>query len=141
MCGGTRVPPETGYFVAPTVFDGVTPRMRIAQEEIFGPVVSFLRARSFEEALEIANSVRYGLTSSIYAADPARILRFIESVEAGIVHVNSPTVGGEAQMPFGGMKETGIGPREMGRTAIEFFTEIKTVYWDYTGRRRETKIY
>jgi aldehyde dehydrogenase (NAD+) len=130
-----------GYFVAPTVFDRVGPEMRIAQEEVFGPVLAIQRVRTFEEAMEVANGVKYGLTSSIYSGDPGRILRFVESIETGITHVNSPTVGGEAQLPFGGMKETGIGSREMGRTAVDFFTELKTVYWDYTGKKRQTNIY
>ncbi len=132
---------DRGYFVAPTVLTGITPDMTIAQEEVFGPVLSVLEAGGFEEALAIANNVRFGLTSSIYTRNVNRVFQFLDDIETGIVHVNSPTVGGEAQLPFGGVKATGIGPREQGKTAIEFYTELKTVYVDYTGRVRETKIY
>jgi aldehyde dehydrogenase (NAD+) len=130
-----------GYFVEPTVFDHVKGSMRIAQEEIFGPVISVIRARGFEEALESANDVRYGLSSSIFTSDVTRAFRFVDGIEAGIVHINSGTPGGEAQLPFGGTKATGVGPREQGTTAIEFFTELKTVYVDYTGQSRKTSIY
>ena len=130
-----------GFYVEPTVFDGATPKMRIAQEEIFGPVVSVIRTRGFEAALEAANDVRFGLSSSIFTTDVARAFRFIDGIEAGIVHVNSGTPGGEAQLPFGGTKATGVGPREQGSTAIEFFTEIKTVYVDYTGEARKSRVY
>jgi len=115
--------------------------MRIAQEEIFGPVVSVIRVKSFEEALETANGVRYGLSSSIFTNDTSRVFRFVDGIEAGIVHINSGTPGGEAQLPFGGTKATGVGPREQGTTALEFFTEIKTVYVDYTGSGRKSSIY
>jgi aldehyde dehydrogenase (NAD+) len=85
--------------------------------------------------------VVYGLSSSIYTNNSNYIFRFIDLIETGIVHVNSPTVGGEAQLPFGGMKGTGVGSREQGKTAMEFFTEVKTTYLDYTGSKRETNIY
>jgi acyl-CoA reductase-like NAD-dependent aldehyde dehydrogenase len=138
--GGERVG-DKGFFVAPTVFVGVKPEMRIAQEEIFGPVLSILEVKDFEEAMRVANEVKYGLTSSIYTRDVARVFQYLENIETGITHVNSPTVGGEAQLPFGGMKATGVGAREMGRTAIEFYSEWKTVYVDYTGSKRTTNIY
>ncbi len=130
-----------GYFVAPTIFDQVAANSSIAQDEIFGPVLSVIRVRDFDEALRVANSVRYGLSSSLYTNDAAKIFEFIDRIETGITHINSPTVGGEAQLPFGGMKATGIGLREMGRVAIDFYTELKTVYIDYTGRKRESSIY
>ena len=130
-----------GYFVQPTLFDRVQPGMRIAQEEIFGPVLSVLEVADFEEAVAVTNGVRYGLSSSIYTRDLTRAFRFCERVETGIVHVNSPTVGGEAQVPFGGMKATGVGEREMGPQAIEFYSQWKAVYVDYTGARRTTKVY
>jgi len=130
-----------GWFVPPTLFDRVDPQARIAREEIFGPVLSVIRVRDFEEGLAVCNDTRYGLTSSIYSADNARIFRFVRGVETGITHVNSPTMGGEAQLPFGGTKATGVGMREMGKTAIDFFTEWKTVYVDYTGQKRESMIY
>lgn len=132
---------DRGYFVSPTIFDHVAAGSAIAQEEIFGPVLSVIRVKDFEEALEVANSVRYGLSSSLYTNDAAKIFEFIDKIETGITHVNSPTVGGEAQLPFGGMKATGVGLREMGRVAIDFYTELKTVYIDYTGRKRESNIY
>jgi aldehyde dehydrogenase (NAD+) len=138
--GGERVG-DKGFFVAPTVFVGVKPDMRIAQEEIFGPVLSIIEVKDFEEALRVANDVKYGLTSSIYTKDVSRVFQFLEHLETGMTHVNSPTVGGEAQLPFGGMKATGVGAREMGRTAIEFYSEWKTVYVDYTGAKRTTNIY
>jgi aldehyde dehydrogenase (NAD+) len=144
LCGGRRLAAgghEHGYFIEPAVFDHVTTRMRVAQEEIFGPVVSVIRVASFEEALEAANAVRYGLSSSIFTSDTGRAFRFVDGVEAGIVHVNSGTPGGEAQLPFGGTKATGVGPREQGLSALEFFTEIKTVYVDYTGAGRKSSIY
>jgi len=125
---------ENGYFIAPTVFDHVAWDSVIAQEEIFGPVLSVIRVANFEEALHAANSVKYGLSSSIYANDVRRIFEFIDRIETGITHVNAPTVASEAQLPFGGMKATGVGVREMGRVAIDFYTELKAVYIDYTGR-------
>jgi aldehyde dehydrogenase (NAD+) len=130
-----------GYFVAPTIFDHVAADSALAQDEIFGPVLSIIRVCDFDEALAVANSVRYGLSSSIYTNDAAKIFEFIDKIETGITHVNSPTVGGEAHLPFGGMKATGVGLREMGRVAIDFFTELKAVYVDYTGRKRESNIY
>ncbi|HEU5088939.1 MAG TPA: aldehyde dehydrogenase family protein [Roseiflexaceae bacterium] len=130
-----------GFFVQPTVFDRVRPEMRIHCEEVFGPVLSVVRVESFEEAMEIANSSEFGLTSSIYTRDVTRIFRYIDEIETGITHVNSPTLGGEAQMPFGGMKSTGVGPREQGEEAFSFYTETKIVYIDYTGSKREGKLY
>lgn len=144
LLGGQRLtggPYDRGYFVPPTIFDQVAPDSTIAQEEIFGPVLSVIRVRDFEQALRVANSVRFGLSSSLYTNDAAKIFEFIERIETGITHVNSPTVGGEAQLPFGGMKVTGVGLREMGRGAIDFFTEVKAVYIDFTGRKRESNIY
>jgi aldehyde dehydrogenase (NAD+) len=144
LLGGGRVSGgafDRGYFVAPTIFDHVAPGSSIAQDEIFGPVLSVIRVKNFEEALRVANSVRYGLSSSLYTNDAAKIFEFIDRIETGITHVNSPTVGGEAQLPFGGMKGTGVGLREMGRVAIDFYTELKTVYIDYTGSKRDSNIY
>ena len=95
----------------------------------------------FEEALAVANGVRYGLSSSLYSNDYARITQFIERIETGMTHINSPTTGGEAHIPFGGIKGTGIGDREQGSTALDFYTELKVVYVDYTGRKREGNLY
>lgn len=130
-----------GYFVAPTIFDRVDADAQIAQEEIFGPVLSVIRVGGFEEGLDVCNNTRYGLTSSIYTKDSNRVFQFIRGIETGITHVNSPTMGGEAQLPFGGTKATGVGMREMGKTAIDFYSEWKTVYIDYTGQKRESMIY
>lgn len=144
LLGGQRLSGpayDRGYFVAPTIFDHVPADSRLAQDEIFGPVLSIIRVHDYEEALHVANSVRYGLSSAIYTNDAAKIFDFIDRIETGITHVNSPTVGGEAHLPFGGVKSTGIGVREMGHVALDFFTELKTVYIDYTGRKRESSIY
>ena len=130
-----------GYFIQPTVFAGVTPDMRIAREEIFGPVLSVMRVTDFEEAMRVANDSEFGLSSSIFSNDAARIFRFVEEIETGMTHVNSPTTGGEAHVPFGGIKATGIGEREQGSTALDFYTELKVVYVDYTGRKREGNLY
>lgn len=132
---------ENGYFIEPTVFDKVTPDMRIAREEIFGPVLSVLRVKDFEEAMRVANDSEYGLTSSIFTNDPNLIFRFVNEIETGMTHINSPTTGGEAHIPFGGVKMTGIGAREQGSTALDFYTELKVVYVDYTGRKREGNLY
>ncbi|HKQ52902.1 MAG TPA: aldehyde dehydrogenase family protein, partial [Pyrinomonadaceae bacterium] len=143
-CGGSRAEGENldkGYFARPTVFDHVTPDMRIAREEIFGPVLSVLRVHDFDEAMRVANDSEYGLSSSIFSNDAARIFRFIDEIETGMTHVNSPTTGGEAHIPFGGIKATGIGEREQGSTALDFYTELKVVYVDYTGRQREGNLY
>jgi alpha-ketoglutaric semialdehyde dehydrogenase len=143
-CGGEQLMGgryDKGWFVAPTVFDDVRFDDTIAQEEIFGPVLSVIRVKNFDEALEAANSVRYGLTSSIYTTDSNKIFEFIDGIETGMVHVNSPTVGGEAHVPFGGTKATSVGPKEVGRSALDFYSELKIVYIDYTGRKRESSIY
>lgn len=121
---------ERGYFVAPTVFDRVSPDMRIAQEEIFGPVVSLIEARDFDEALRLANHTRFGLSASVFTRDLNLALRFVREIEAGVVHVNSQTAGAEPQAPFGGFKSSSSGSREQGKAAREFFTQIKTVYLD-----------
>jgi aldehyde dehydrogenase (NAD+) len=144
LTGGRRAEDENlenGYFVEPTVFDHVTPDMRIAQEEIFGPVLSVLRVKDFDEAMVVANDSQYGLTSSIFTGDPNLIFRFVQEIETGMTHINSPTTGGEAHIPFGGIKMTGIGEREQGSTALDFYTELKVVYVDYTGRKREGNLY
>ncbi len=139
LCGGDRLTDaahKNGYFVAPTVFDHVPQTSRIAQEEIFGPVLSIIRVKNFDEALAAANGVRYGLSSSIYSTNSNNIFEFVEKIETGMTHVNSPTVGGEAHVPFGGAKASSIGPHEVGHSTIEFYTETKIVYIDFTGRKR-----
>ncbi|HXV61895.1 MAG TPA: aldehyde dehydrogenase family protein, partial [Vicinamibacteria bacterium] len=124
---------EAGYFVEPTIFDEVEANMRIFREEVFGPVLAVAKARDLDEALRMANSVDYGLTTSIFTQDINRVMRFIDDVETGMVHVNEPTIGGEAQLPFGGVKATGVGEREMSEEGLNFFTELKTVFINYSG--------
>ncbi|MBI2090214.1 MAG: aldehyde dehydrogenase family protein [Deltaproteobacteria bacterium] len=141
VLGGKR--PEhlaKGYFVEPTIFDNVLPNMRIFREEIFGPVLSVATATSLEEALKFANSVEYGLTTSIFTQNIDWMMNFIEEVETGMVHVNEPTVGGEAQLPFGGTKATGVGEREMAEEGLNFFTELKTVFINYSGKAERLMI-
>jgi acyl-CoA reductase-like NAD-dependent aldehyde dehydrogenase len=135
LTGGSR--PDAlakGFFVEPTIFDGVSPAMRIFKEEIFGPVLSVATAANLDEALRFANAVEYGLTTSIFTADINSVMRFVDEVETGMVHVNEPTVGGEAQLPFGGTKSTGVGEREMAEEGLNFFTELKTVFINYSGK-------
>jgi aldehyde dehydrogenase (NAD+) len=144
LCGGKQPKGaqfEHGFFVEPTVFDGVSPKSRLWQEEVFGPVLAVARAKSFDEALELANDCPFGLTCAIYTQDLTLAMRFSERIEAGMVHVNSPTIGGEAQVPFGGVKGSGVGEREMSKEGLHFFTELKTVFLDYTGERRSSNIY
>lgn len=144
VCGGDRATGnglDKGYFVKPTVFDNVTPDMRIAREEIFGPVLSVMRVKDFEAAMTVANDTEFGLSSSIFTNDVARMFRFVDEIDTGMTHINSPTTGGEAHIPFGGIKGTGIGEREQGSTALDFYTELKVVYVDYTGRKREGNLY
>src|SRR3989454_6673005 len=123
-----------GAFYKPTLFDNVKPTMRIAQEEIFGPVLSVITVSSLEEAIRVLNGTPFGLSSSIYTRDVNRAMRAIRDIEAGITYVNGPTIGAEVQLPFGGVKETGNGHREGGPTVIDAFTEWKSVYIDYSGR-------
>ncbi len=131
---------DKGFFIEPTVY-AAERTARLAQEEIFGPVLSVLRARDYEDAVAIANSVRYGLSSSIYTNDLRLAFRAMHDLEAGITYVNAPTIGAEVQMPFGGTKETGpTDTREAGPTALEEFTYWKTVYVDYSGRLQRAQI-
>ena len=144
LCGGARLQGgqyDNGWFTAPTVIDQVKADARIAQEEVFGPILSVIRVKDFDEALEAANSIKYGLAASVFTTDANRIFQFADRIECGIVHINSATVGGEAHVPFGGIKATGVGERETGSAAIDFYTELKVVYVDYTGRKRTSGIY
>ncbi len=117
-----------GHWLAPTVFDRVRPEMRVAREEIFGPVLSMIRVPDADAAFEAANAVEYGLAASVYTRDVQKIFQFVDRVDVGIAHVNQPTLGGEVHLPFGGVKSSGFGPHEQGRDAVDFFTKIKTVY-------------
>jgi len=129
-----------GWFYRPTIFAGVKPNHRIAQEEIFGPVLSVLRFRTFEEAVRINNGVRYGLSSSIYTANVHQAFQAIERLDNGISYVNAPTIGAEAHLPFGGVKETGNGHREGGWEVYEFYSETKVGYVDYSGTLQRAQI-
>ncbi len=134
IAGGRRISTEGlqhGCFIEPTLFSDVTPDMYLAQEEIFGPVLSILTVSHWEEALEVANGVKYGLSSSIYTRDLEKAFRFLEQTEAGITHVNMPTAHKEAQLSFGGVKLSGHGIPESGKTGFEFFSEHKVIYIKY----------
>jgi len=120
-----------GHWLAPTIFDRVQPSMRVAREEIFGPVLSIIRVPDADAAFEAANGVEYGLAASVYTRDVRAIFHFVDRVDVGIAHVNQPTLGGEVHLPFGGVKASGIGPHEQGREAMDFFTKVKSVYINY----------
>jgi aldehyde dehydrogenase (NAD+) len=144
LCGGHRLTDgglDKGYFPAPTIFDRVDGSARIAKEEIFGPVLSVVRVGSLDEAIDVANAVEFGLTSSIFTSDISRAFEAIERLESGMTHVNNPTIGGEAHMPFGGIKATGVGPREMGPDAWKFYAESKTIYINHGGAARKSNLY
>jgi alpha-ketoglutaric semialdehyde dehydrogenase len=141
-CGGLKLTGgiyDQGFFIAPTIFE-TTHGSRISKEEIFGPVLSVMKAKDYEEALRIANDVSYGLSSSIYTRDVNRAFRAIHELEAGITYVNAPTIGAEVQLPFGGIKNTGNGGREAGSAAVEEFTEVKTVFVDFSSRLQKAQI-
>jgi aldehyde dehydrogenase (NAD+) len=129
-----------GWFFQPTIFDQVAPAMRIAQEEIFGPVLSIIEVKNFQEAIEVLNGSAYGLSSAIYTADVGRAFRAMRDIEAGITYVNGPTIGAEVHLPFGGVKETGNGHREAGTTVYDIFTEWKSIYVDYSGKLQKAQI-
>ena len=128
---------DEGYYVEPTIFTDVGLDMRIAQEEIFGPVLTVFKADDLEEAIRISNSVKFGLSSSVYTKDLNRAFQYINTVEAGMVHVNAPTLGGEVHLPFGGLKSSGVGQREQGVEAVDFFSEVITVYIDHAAAPRQ----
>jgi aldehyde dehydrogenase (NAD+) len=129
-----------GFFHEPTVFAEVTPGMRIAQEEIFGPVTAVIRCKSLEDAIEIGNGVRYGLSASIYTRDVNKAFVAMRDMYTGIFYVNAPTIGAEVHLPFGGVKETGNGHREAGVAGIDVFTEWKSIYVDYSGHLQRAQI-
>jgi acyl-CoA reductase-like NAD-dependent aldehyde dehydrogenase len=139
LTGGERLGGD-GFFYRPTVFADVEPGMRIAQEEIFGPTTALIPVGSFEEALAAANSVSYGLSSSIFTRDVNRAFRAMRDLQAGITYVNAGTTGAEVHLPFGGTKDTGNGHREAGQAALDVFTEWKSIYVDYSGRLQRAQI-
>jgi aldehyde dehydrogenase (NAD+) len=138
ICGGKKAERE-GYFFEPTIFKNVKPYSRIAQEEIFGPVLSMITVKDLNEAIRVCNGIEYGLSSSIYTQNIQRAMVAIERIEAGITYVNSSTIGAEVHLPFGGIKQTGNGTREAGIEGIHEFSETKTVYIDYSGKLQKAQ--
>ena len=128
---------DEGYYIEPTIFTDVAQDMRIAQEEIFGPVLTVFKASGLEEAIQISNNVKFGLSSSVYTNDLNRAFQYVKTVDAGMVHINAPTLGGEVHLPFGGLKSSGVGHREQGTEAVEFFSEVITVYIDHAAAPRQ----
>ncbi len=142
-CGGNRLEKgdyANGFFIEPTVFSDVTPEMRVAQEEIFGPVTAVIPTNSLESAIEIANGVRYGLSAAIYTQDVNRAFHAMNEMYTGIFYINSSTIGAEVHLPFGGTKGTGNGHREAGTQVLDIFTEWKSVYVDYSGKLQRAQI-
>jgi aldehyde dehydrogenase (NAD+) len=142
-CGGHPLAAgacKEGFFHEPTIFGDVAPNMRVAQEEIFGPVVSVIPCRSFEEAIAIGNGVQYGLSASIYTQDINRAFAAMRDLYTGIFYVNAPTIGAEVHLPFGGTKNTGNGHREAGTAALDVFSEWKSVYVDFSGKLQRAQI-
>jgi aldehyde dehydrogenase (NAD+) len=143
LTGGNRLDSgdhARGWFYAPTVFGDCDPKMRVAQEEIFGPLVSVIPIDSLEQGIEVANGVPYGLSASIYTRNVNRAFAAIQDLYTGIVYVNAPTIGAETHLPFGGTKQTGNGHREAAIAAIDFFTEWKSVYIDYSDKLQRAQI-
>jgi aldehyde dehydrogenase (NAD+) len=143
VTGGHRLtegPYARGWFHEPTIFGDVTPSMRIAREEIFGPVVSVMRCRSLADAIDIGNDVAYGLSASIYTPDINKAFTAMRDMYTGIFYVNAPTIGAEVHLPFGGTKATGNGHREAGIAALDVFSEWKSIYVDFSGRLQRAQI-
>jgi acyl-CoA reductase-like NAD-dependent aldehyde dehydrogenase len=142
-CGGSRASGnglDRGHFFQPTVLTDVLPKMRVAQEEIFGPVTDVIACGSLDEALYINNDVPYGLSSAIFTNDMAKALHAMERLTTGIVYLNAGTIGAEVQLPFGGTRGTGNGHREAGQAALDSYSEWKSVYIDYSGRLQKAQI-
>lgn len=131
---------KNGWFYKPTIFTDVTRNMRIAREEIFGPVLAVIKCRSLEDAIDILNDTKYGLSSSIFTQDVNNAFKAVRDIKAGITYINGATIGAEAHMPFGGVKETGNGHREGGWTVYDFYSEWKAVYIDYSGKLQRAQI-
>ncbi len=143
LCGGQiegRGPLAKGCFYQPTVFADVRPDMRIAQEEIFGPVTALMPVRDFDEAIRVANGTRYGLSMSLFSKDVNKAFRAMRELESGLVYVNAGTIGAEVQVPFGGMKETGNGHRDAGQASLDTFSEWKSLFVDFSGRLQRAQI-
>jgi aldehyde dehydrogenase (NAD+) len=143
VTGGNRLasgPHARGWFHEPTIFADVDPAMRIAQEEIFGPVVAVMRCGSLDEAIAIGNGVAYGLSASIYTRDVNMAFAAMRDLYTGIFYVNAPTIGAEVHLPFGGTKATGNGHREAGTAALDVFSEWKSIYVDFSGKLQRAQI-
>jgi aldehyde dehydrogenase (NAD+) len=140
VLGGKRADTDRGFFFEPTLFDGVKAGMRVEQEEIFGPVLSVVEVTSFDEAIQVNNNTRYGLSSSIFTENVKAAFKAIRDLSTGIVYINHGTTGAEIQFPFGGTRGTGNGMREAGQAALTSFTEWKSVYVDYSGRLQRAQI-
>jgi aldehyde dehydrogenase (NAD+) len=143
LCGGERLAGseyDQGWFYAPTIFGDCDPKMRIAQEEIFGPVVAVMACNSLDHAIEIGNGVAYGLSSSIYTRNVNNAFRAMREMETGIFYVNAPTIGAETHLPFGGAKQTGNGHREAATAALDFYSEWKSIYVDYSDKLQRAQI-
>jgi aldehyde dehydrogenase (NAD+) len=131
---------DRGSFYRPTIFADVEPGMRIAQEEIFGPTTALIRATDVDEAIRIANGIEFGLSSSIFTRDVNKAFRAMRDLNAGITYINAGTTGAEVHLPFGGTKGTGNGHREAGQAALDFYTEWKSIYVDYSGKLQRAQI-
>ena len=144
VAAGGRIPREgalaKGFFHEPTVLVDVKPNMRVAQEEIFGPVTAVIEVSGIDEAIKVLNSTKYGLSCSIYTRNVNNAFRFMRDAETGIVYVNAGTIGAEIQLPFGGMKSTGNGHREAGRAALDVYSEWKSIYIDYSGKLQRAQM-
>jgi aldehyde dehydrogenase (NAD+) len=123
-----------GAFYKPTIFTDVTPAMRIAQEEIFGPFLSLIPVSSYEEAIQVANGTEYGLSTAIFTENARLVFRAMRDIESGLVYINAGTTGSEIHLPFGGMKASGNGHRELGRISVEEFSEVKSIFISYPPR-------
>jgi aldehyde dehydrogenase (NAD+) len=131
---------EGGAFIEPTIVTGVRPDHRIATQEVFGPVLAVIEVESLDEAVDVVNGTQYGLSAAVYTQDISAALRAVEAIDAGIVYVNAPTIGAEIHLPFGGTRHSGNGFRDAGRRGLEQFSELKTVYVDYSGRLQRAQI-
>ena len=129
-----------GFYYRPTIFGDADPEMRIAREEIFGPTTALIPVESFDDAVRVANSVQYGLSSSIFTRDVNRAFRAMRDLDTGITYINAGTTGAEVHLPFGGTKNTGNGHREAGQAALDVFTEWKSIYIDYSGKLQRAQI-
>ena len=144
VAAGGRIPTEgalgKGFFHEPTVLIDVKPNMRVAQEEIFGPVTAVIEVKDIDEAIRVLNSTKYGLSCSVYTRNVNNAFRFMRDAETGLVYVNAGTIGAEIQLPFGGMKSTGNGHREAGRAALDAYSEWKSIYIDYSGKLQRAQM-